>query len=354
MSGTVKTNTHHSGPTVLLTGAAGVIGRAIAEELRGCRIIGLVRAETAPPAIDGCAEVIPIDLTLPRLGLSVLQWRRLAREADVIVHSGALAQWGQPWQRYQAVNVDGTARIVELARAGGAVIHYLSTAMVYAGELGALARLSTDNILVSYARSKLLAEALIRDSAVPCTVFRPTSLIGDSRTGASAAPQIVQQVAEWFCRGRAPYLLAHPDNRVDLVPLDVTAAAVARAVEANDVGQTYWLCYGQAAMTPAKMRDVLIEHARLSGRAINAVPIVDPTGEPPIPLAEVAPTARAFLKVLADLSEMTHCWGGVLPTSLPLLRDKFAIPDASSADALTQSLKYWAAQRAGEPSLSIH
>jgi nucleoside-diphosphate-sugar epimerase len=341
-------NTQYTCPTVLLTGAAGVIGRAIAQELRGCRIIGLVRGDTAPPQIDGCAKVIPIDLTATRLGLSASQWGRLASEADMIVHSGALAQWGQPWERYQAVNVDGTARIVELAQAGGAVIHYLSTAMVYAGHLGRLPLLSTGNILVSYARSKLLAEELIRDSDVSWTVFRPASLVGDSRTGASAAPQIVQQVAEWFCRGRAPYLPAHPNNRIDLVPLDVTAAAVARAVEANDLGRAYWLCYGEAAMTPVEMQNIFIEHARQSGRTINAVPIVDPTCGPPISPANVPPTSRAFLKVLTDASEMTQVWGGVLPTSLPLLRDKFAIPDASSADALRLSLKYWATQRATE------
>jgi nucleoside-diphosphate-sugar epimerase len=346
-------NADHSSPTVLLTGAASVIGRAIAQELRGCRIIGLVRGDTAPPQIDGCAEVIPIDLTVSRMGLSAYRWRRLASEADVIVHSGALAQWGQPWERYQAVNVEGTARIVELAQTSGAVIYYLSTAMVFAGQLDTLQLLSTDNILVSYTQSKLLAEQLIRDSGVPWTVFRPASLVGDSRTGVSTAPQIVQQVAEWFCGGRAPYLPAHPDNRIDLVPLDVTAAAVARAVEAGDLGRAYWLCYGESAMTPVEMQDILIEHARQSGRAINAVPIVDPTGELPVSPADVPATSRTFLKVLGDASEMTQSWGGVLPTSLPLLRGRFGIPDASSADALRLSLKYWAGQRATK-SRTVH
>jgi nucleoside-diphosphate-sugar epimerase len=341
-------DTHQTGPTVLLTGAAGVIGRAIAAELRDCRIVGLVRADTAPPEIDGCSEVIPADLTVSRLGLSPSQWGRLACQVDVVVHCGGLAQWGQPWEQYQAANVDGTARIVELAQTTGAVIHYLSTAMVYAGQLDALPLLSPDNVLVSYARSKLLADQLIRDSGVPCTVFRPTVLVGDSRTGFSAAPQIVQHIAEWFCRGRAPYLPAHPGNRIDLVPLDIVATAVARAVETNDLGRAYWLCYGEAAMTPVEMQNILVEHAQQSGRPINPVPIVDPTAEPPIPQADVPPTSRAFLKVLADLSEMTQACGGVLPTSLPLLRDRFAIPDASSADALRLSLKYWAAQRAIE------
>jgi hypothetical protein len=130
------------------------------------------------------------------------------------------------------------------------------------------------------------------------------------------------------------------------VPLDVTAVAVAQAVEAGDLGRAYWLCYGETAMTPAELQNILVEHARQSGQAINAVPIVDPTGELPMPLADLPATSRAFVKALADASEMTQSWDGVLPISLPLLRDKFDIPETCSADALRLSLKYWAERRA--------
>ncbi|MCM6774560.1 SDR family oxidoreductase [Nocardia sp. CDC159] len=338
-------STKIDGPTVLLTGAAGVIGRAIARELTGFRVIGLVRAGGDPGTVAGVCELVPIDLTHPKLGLARPEWRRLASEADIIVHSGALAEWGRPWPEYRAANVEGTARVVELAQAAGAPIHQLSTVMVLAGLLGALDSLSEGNVLVSYARSKLEAERVVAESGVPHSVFRPTSLVGDSVTGASSAPQIVQQIADWFCRGRAPYFPAHPDNRIDLVPLDVTARAVAAAVANGELGQHYWLSYGDAALTAAEVVEVMAAHAAERGRTIAAVPVVDPAGPLPIPFERVAPTARAYLRVLTDLSEMTRTWGGVLPTSLPLLRERFGIPDADIGQALRASLRYWADRR---------
>jgi len=43
--------------------------------------------------------------------LGEVGWHELASEIDVIVHSGALTEWGQPWERYQTVNIDGTRRV---------------------------------------------------------------------------------------------------------------------------------------------------------------------------------------------------------------------------------------------------
>ena len=52
--------------TVLITGASGVVGRAVAAELRDCRVIGLVHSD---PDVPGIAEVLSGDLAQPWLGL---------------------------------------------------------------------------------------------------------------------------------------------------------------------------------------------------------------------------------------------------------------------------------------------
>jgi nucleoside-diphosphate-sugar epimerase len=306
--------THHTGSTVLLTGAVGVIGRAIAEELRSCRIIGLVRADTAPPQIDGCADVIPIDLTMPRLGLLASQWRRpAAGEADVIVHSGALAQWGQPWERCQAVNVDGTARILELAQTSGAVIHYLSTAMVCTDQLGTMPLLSTDNILVSYARSKLLAERLIHDKGVPSTVYRPASVVGDSRHRGQRGT-VGRAASRGVVLSRPGTIPSRPSKQ------SPRAGASRRHRGGGSAGtrspRAYWLCYGEAAMTIAEMESILIEHAKQSdGPSVPCRSWTRPVNRPyhramwhrhREPSLSRWPTAG---RPLADLSEMTQSWG---------------------------------------------
>jgi nucleoside-diphosphate-sugar epimerase len=51
--------------TILITGASGVIGRAVARELEDDRVIGMVHADTEVPEVD---EVCACDLAAPRLG----------------------------------------------------------------------------------------------------------------------------------------------------------------------------------------------------------------------------------------------------------------------------------------------
>jgi len=329
--------------TVLLTGASGVIGRAVAKELRDCHVIGQAHSELDVPEAD---EVLRADLAQPLLGLPEPTWNDLARRVQAVIHSGALTVWGQPYERYQEINVAGTRRVVELARKAQAPIHLISTCFVRTLELGTQHTLSPGNVVEPYIRSKLEAERLVADSGLPYSVFRPTNLVGDSRTGASSRPQIVQLMSEWFCRGKAPYFPAHPGNLVDVVSLDVTAIAVARAVEMGAVGGPYWITSGADAMTVAQTQAILLDHARESGREIDAVPVVDPREPLPIPLDDIPATSRGFLKVLIDVSEVTSACGGVLPSSLKELRDRFGVPEVNDRDAFRLSLNYWAEQRA--------
>lgn len=332
--------------TTLITGAAGVVGRAVAAELRVDRVVGMVHRNADAPEAD---TLVVGDLAAPRLGLTETAWRELAAEVDVIVHSGALTEWGQPVERYDAINVDGTARVVELAQRADAPVHFISTCFVHAIERGRVGELGPGNIVTPYIQSKLASERVLADSGVPHSIFRPTNLVGDSRTGASSSPQIVQMLSDWVCRGKAPYFPIHPGNLVDIAPLDVLSRAVAAAVEADDTGGPYWVTYGEAAMTVDVAIDVLVEHARSLGREIERVPVVDPREPMPIALERIAPTSRAFLKVLIDVSEVTHACGGVLPSSLGKLAQRFGVPLASDVESYRLSLDYWAAERARAP-----
>jgi nucleoside-diphosphate-sugar epimerase len=335
-----------NGPrTILITGASGVVGRAVADELRDQRVIGLVHADTDVPEMD---TAVYGDLSLPRLGLTEDRWRVLADEIDVIVHSGALTAWGQPRERYQAINVDGTQRVIELAQLAGAPVHMISTCFVYAVECAGFDRLGPTNVVKPYIWSKLEAERLLADSGVPHTVFRPTNLVGHSCTGASSRRQIVQMLSEWICRGKAPFFPAPAGGLVDVVALDVLTLAVARAIEFDDLGNIYWVASGEDAMTVEEALEILVEHARDMGREIECVPIVDPTGPLPIPLERVPATSQAFLKVLIDASEVAEACGGAFPSSLDELRERFGVPVGSDRDAYRLSLKYWAKKRVEE------
>lgn len=329
--------------TVLLTGAAGVVGRAVAAELRDDHVIGLVHRDADVPEVD---EVVQADLTQPLLGLDRRRWDALAAEVDAIIHSAALTEWGKPYELYQSLNVDGTARVIELASRAHAPVHYIGTSFVHAIERGRYDELSPDNVVRPYIRSKLAAEHLLAQSDVPHTIFRPPNLVGDSRTGASLRPQIVQALSAWVCRGRAPYFPLHAGNLVDIGSLDMLAIAVARVVEAGDVGKLYWVTYGEDAMTPGDAIDTLVEHAAAHGREIRRPPVVDPRDPLPIPLAEIPATSRSFLKVLIDVSEVTHMCGGVMPSSLRELNATFGVPIPRPRECYARSLDFWAADRA--------
>ena len=328
--------------TVFLTGASGVVGRAVAAELGGARVVGLVHRNAEVPEVDA---VLIGDLALPRFGLDAEAWRRLAGEVDAVIHSGALTTWGLEDERYREVNVEGTRIALELAREAEAPLHFVSTCFVHALERGSREDLAARNVVAPYISSKLEAERLLAASEVPHAIYRPTNIVGDSRTGASSEPQIVQAMSEWICRGKAPYLPAHPGNRIDVVPLDVVAIAIARAVEAEDLGVLSWLAYGERAMSVEAALAVLAEHAAAGGRTLAEVPIADPRQPLPVPLERIPPMSRTFLEVLIDVSEVTHACGGVLPSSLPRLCGEHGVPDVSDQLAYWRSLEYWAARR---------
>jgi nucleoside-diphosphate-sugar epimerase len=326
--------------TILLTGASGVVGRAVAAELRA-HTVGLAHSDADVPEVD---ELLLGDLSQPRMGLDRARWQALPNEIDAIVHSGALTEWGQPAARYTEINVEGTRRAIELAQAANAPIHLISTIFVLALTKAA-GPVPAENVVRNYISSKLACERLVQASGVPHTIFRPTNLVGDSRTGASSKPQIVQALADFICRGQAPYFPSHPGNLIDVAPLDALSLPVARAAEGELTEGTYYVSYGHEAMTVQTALNVLEEHAQAIGREIARADIVDPRETPPVPLEQVRGSLRPFVRVGIDVSEVTHASGGVLPSSLPELRERFGVPLVSPVDAFRRSLVYWAERR---------
>jgi len=329
--------------TILVTGASGVVGRAIVEQLTGQQVIALVHESHGElPA----SELHACDMRRERLGLDLRTWEDLARRVEVVVHSAALTEWGMPAAAYEGINVEGTRRVIELARRAEAPLHYVGTSFVRAIERGGAERLRPGNVVKSYIASKLAAERLLAGSGVPHSIFRPTNLIGDSASGASLRPQIVQAVSDWICRGKAPFLPAHPGNLIDVVPLDTLALAVANAAVEDDVGRLYWVAGGAGAPSAAEVIELLVDHAAALGREIGRPPVVDPR-HLPRPLRGVTPRSRAFLEVLVDVSEVTHECGGVLPSSLGELAARLGVPRPDVLDAYRRSLEFWAQERRG-------
>ena len=194
-----------------------------------------------------------------------------------------------------------------------------------------------------YVRSKRAAELLLAGSGVPHVIYRPTNLIGDSRTGETVRGQIVQLMSDWICRGRATLFPAHPGNLVDIVPQDLLSRAVVQAILDGDTAGEWWVTYGPEAMGVEDAIEVCMRHAAKHGRTVRPPRIVHPDDLDPAELDALAPMSRAYTEVLIDVSEITAASGAVLPTSMPELRDRYGVPKVVDTEAYHRSLDYWAA-----------
>ncbi|MDT9692962.1 SDR family oxidoreductase [Streptomyces sp. P9(2023)] len=114
-----------SAPTVLLTGASGVIGTALLAELSDCHVIALIHRTTVP----GADELLVGDLTAPLLGLDPAVYSDVVRRVDAVVHCAAVTDFSSGPEATHALNEAGTRQIVRLVADADAVLYHVSTAL---------------------------------------------------------------------------------------------------------------------------------------------------------------------------------------------------------------------------------
>jgi len=104
---------------IAITGAGGFLGRRLAHALLSDpRVERLVLADLAPvPSIAGDARIVPLAANLAEAGAG----ESIAEGADVIFHLAAVlsGQAEADFELGMGVNVQGTRRLLEAARAGG-------------------------------------------------------------------------------------------------------------------------------------------------------------------------------------------------------------------------------------------
>jgi thioester reductase-like protein len=265
-----------SNGAIVLTGSTGVVGMEVLARLleRGDDdVIVLLRAADqdeaehrlattlrrlwdGPPPSDR-VWAIPADVTAPRLGIAAQDRRRLAAEADRVVHCAAAVGFDQTLPEALAVNALGTQRVLELAHDLPdlrRVVH-VSTAFVAGRHEG---RFSETDLLLgqgfrnSYEQSKHLGERLVASSGLPVVVARPSIVVGDARTGWTPAFSALYLPLRAYARGLLDRVPADPDGIVDAVPLDYVGGALVHLADAPDVdGQTFHLVAGDRAATVA-------------------------------------------------------------------------------------------------------
>src|SRR2546430_7624573 len=115
--------------TVLVTGASGLVGSHVVEALvaRGGPVRARVRPASRAAALRLGAEAVAGDVTDPAV------WQRAAHGVRAIVHAAAIVQRRASWERYVAVNVEGTRLAAAAARATRVRLVHISSVAVYGG-----------------------------------------------------------------------------------------------------------------------------------------------------------------------------------------------------------------------------
>ncbi|MDI5961313.1 SDR family oxidoreductase [Streptomyces sp. SL13] len=251
---------------VLVTGAAGLVGAEVTARLAaaGHEVTALVHRTPVLVGNDGTpleaagVRCLTADVTRPRLGLSEADHEALAGGIDRIVHCAAITDFGRPEEDYQRVNVDGTAHVLELARAGGADLVHVGTAYVCGERDGLILETELDEgqrLANAYEASKLRAETLVhkaRADGVRSAVVRPSIVVGDEHTGVVRDYKNIYVVLKLTTEGKVRSIPGQYEARLDLVPVDYVADVITQVTERFDeaAGRTF-----HAVGAPLTLRD---------------------------------------------------------------------------------------------------
>jgi nucleoside-diphosphate-sugar epimerase len=173
------------------------------------------------------------------------------------------------------INVDGTRRILDLARHCAARgdglerLAYVSTAYVagrHRGAFGPGDLQRSQHFRNAYEQTKYEAEVLVRDAAtaweLPTQVFRPSIVVGERDTGWTTSFNVLYGPYRSYAKGQYTVLPGRLDGIVDVVPVDFVADGVwALMQEPVTAGvETYMLTAGELAPTLRVIRDTAVDY----------------------------------------------------------------------------------------------
>lgn len=226
------------------------------------------------PELAGRVELIEGDLTEPLTHVDTTDIRD-------IYHLAAIYDLSVSRDLAMRVNVTGTERVLDLAERAPRLrrLHYVSTCYVSGRHQGAFHEHDLEGAREFnnfYEETKYLAEVAVRRrmASVPTTVYRPSVVVGDSRTGETQKYDGPYFVIQWLMRQPRIALLpvvGDPSRYTfNVVPRDFVITALSELSARNDnAGQTYALA-DPSPLTVDATIDVIAE---ATGRKVVRIPM---------------------------------------------------------------------------------
>ncbi|MHB9285461.1 SDR family oxidoreductase [Halobacteriales archaeon Cl-PHB] len=340
---------------IFLTGFPGFLGSALVDHLlaEGESVTCLVQPAYADQArrraeelvdendaADDDIRLVEGDLTESEMGLS--EPESLQTDTDEVYHLAAIYDLGVDREPAEAVNVEGTRRVLDFATAAGADrFHHVSTCYVsgrYDGTFG------PDDFDVGqtfnnhYEATKFEAERLVRRrmaDGLSATIYRPAIAVGDSTTGETAkfdGPYYMLKLL--FSQPRVAFAPVHfgaDRYELNLVPRDFVVAALADLSRREETaGETYQLC----DPSPPTVAETLAAFERALDRRVVGVPL--PQGVTRAVVEGIPGLADRLGVEPAVLDYLSHPTSYVCPNTTAALdgTDVACPPFASYADVL--------------------
>lgn len=293
---------------ILLTGATGFLGMDALARLiddGGEQVVVIVRARDdagagerlagvlaslydEPPAAASRVRAVRGDLLEPGLGLSARDREELLGSVDRIIHCAASISFDLPLEEARAINVEGVARVIELAReiaAGGRLrrLVHVSTAYVSGRHAGSFGEEDLDvgqEFRNTYERSKHEAEHLLGEAVdLPVAIARPSIVVGHRASGWTPAFNVIYWPMRAFERGLLEEVPARPDSIVDFVPVDYVTDGIVALLEDEGARGAYNLVAGELALSAGELVEL---HSTLTGcQPVRFVPRQSDGGLPP-------------------------------------------------------------------------
>jgi nucleoside-diphosphate-sugar epimerase len=204
-------NQERAASRVFLTGGTGFLGSHLTVALlgKGCRVCLLARSRCQQPAeyrVDALLDwfglpadsrrrlrIIEGDITTPGLGVAPTVLREVLQQTDEIVHCASSTAFSERKRaEVERVNLFGLSQVLDCARSSAArFFHHVSTAFVagdtsgWCAEVPAAPRRFHNPYEETKCRGEQMVTAACREMHLPLSIYRPSIVYGDSRTGRS-------------------------------------------------------------------------------------------------------------------------------------------------------------------------
>jgi long-chain acyl-CoA synthetase len=246
--------------SILLTGATGFVGAEVLARLLDepdQDVVALVRGPQPCSRLRDALDLmgVPHDVRDRVAAVSGDVTSEFPHVAGVrtVVHCAASVSFGLDLDEARRINVDGTRHALAAAARTGARYVHVSTAYVSGRHAGTFAEDDLDIGQVhrnTYEQTKLEAEQLVLRERPDAVILRPSIVVGESTTGWTSSFNVLYWPLRAYSRGLLPAVPARPHARVDVVPVDYVADAIAHVARWRpDVAGTLHLVAGRDAIT---------------------------------------------------------------------------------------------------------